>query len=303
MAHEYIEGDLYQKTELKVEPVILSGVNLSDAAAVVADVLGLERDEVLVIDARDELLTLDLLREKIDPYSVVGKQDDILLALGALPGLTVTDNSRITSNGMLGWVAYDREEGIAALDRSQQMVEQLSSRIARRVVVFSTGPEVLSGQIEDTNKPTITEVMSAEGYSVKSGQDLDDDLNSLVCSLNDAVYNAGYGIVITTGGVGAEDKDFSVEALLEVDPGAATPYIARFKSGHGRHVKDGIRIGVGQVNDSLLFALPGPNDEVRIALDVMMSGLSVGHSKELLAENIAIALREKLRHNHAMKHH
>ena len=89
----------------RIERIDLSNVNLTDAAAVVADALQLHRDEVLVIDARDDLLTLDVLREKIDPYLIVGKQAAILRGLAALPGLTVTTNTRITSEGMLGWVA------------------------------------------------------------------------------------------------------------------------------------------------------------------------------------------------------
>ena len=303
MGHEYTEGDLYEKTELNIEPVALANVNLNDAAVTVAGVLGLDHDEVIVIDARDDLLTLDLLREKIDPYMVVGKEGELLSALNKLPGLSVSDQTRISSNGMLGWVAFDREEGIAALDRSREMIAEVNQRIAKRVVVFSTGPEVLSGQIEDTNKPLIMERLGAAGYTVKPGANLDDNQNGIVSALNDAVYGAGYGVVITTGGVGAEEKDCSVEALLEVDPEAATPYIAKFEAGKGRHVKDGIRIGVGRAADSFLFALPGPNDEVAIALDIIVTGLQAGHPKRVLAEDIAVALRQKLRDNHKLKHH
>ena len=301
--HQYVEGDLYQKTELRIERIGLSNVNLTDAAAVVADALQLHRDEVLVIDARDDLLTLDVLREKIDPYLIVGKQDAILRGLAALPGLTVTANTRITSEGMLGWVALDAAEGVAALDRSKIMIDEVKRRIAKRAIVFSTGPEVKSGQIADTNKPTITARLEREGYKVRAGDNLDDDCDAIVSQLNDAIYSGGYGLVITTGGVGAEAKDCSVEALLEVDPAAATPYIAKFERGQGRHVKDGIRIAVGRVNDTLLVALPGPNDEVIIAMDVLVKGIHDDLPKDALAENIAAALREKLRRNHQHWHH
>lgn len=308
MIHQYphqtgsLEGDLYQKTELRVERIGLRSVNLTDAAAVIANVLGLERHEVIVIDARDDLLTLDVLRESLDPYLIVGKQADILAALATLPGIEVTSRTHVTSDGMLGWIAVDAEQGLLALDRSKTMIDEVRNRIAKRAIVFSTGPEILSGQIEDTNKPTITARLEREGYKVRAGDDLDDDRDALVARLNDAIYGGGFGLVITTGGVGAEDKDHSVEALLEVDPGAATPYIARFEQGHGRHVKDGIRIGVGLVNDTLLLALPGPNDEVIIAMDILVDGLKAGLSKQALAENIAIALRMKLRQSHRNLH-
>ena len=44
-----------------------------------------------------------------------------------------------------------------------------------------------------------------------------------------AAVEAGYGVVVTTGGVGAESKDHTIEALLKVDPQAATPYLTYFR--------------------------------------------------------------------------
>jgi molybdenum cofactor synthesis domain-containing protein len=302
--HQYLEGDLYQKTELRIERIGLRNVNLNDIAATVAEALGLEHEEVIVIDARDDLLTLDVLRESLDPYLIVGKQDELLQALAALPGIEISSSTHIVSEGMLGWIAVDAEQGILALDRSKTMIDEVRNRIAKRAIVFSTGLEILSRQIEDTNKPTITQRLEREGYKVRAGENLDDDRDTIVAHLNDAVYSGGYGLVITTGGVGAEAKDHSVEALLEVDPGAATPYIARFEKGLGRHVKDGIRIGVGRVDDTLLVALPGPNDEVIIAMEVLLQGLKDGLAKEPLAKSIAAVLRDKLRQNHQhWKHH
>ena len=80
-------------------------------------------------------------------------------------------------------------------------------------------------------------------------------------------------MIITTGGVGAENKDFSVEAIERLDADAATPYIAKFVMGHGRHSKEGIRIGVGQMGITKYIALPGPNDEVALCIDTVVRGV------------------------------
>ncbi len=107
---------------------------------------------------------------------------------------------------------------------------------------------------------------------VDKGEVLKDDLTSFSTKLRKAAEQA-YGVCITTGGVGAENKDYSVEAIQILDPNACTPYIAKFETGHGRHSKDGIRIGVGQEGMTTFIALPGPNDEVALCIDTVVEGL------------------------------
>lgn len=51
-----MEYDLLQKTELRFEQIHIQGANLNDVAAVVADVLNLDSNEVLVIDAINNTL-------------------------------------------------------------------------------------------------------------------------------------------------------------------------------------------------------------------------------------------------------
>ena len=111
------------------------------------------------------------------------------------------------------------------------------------------------------------------------------------------------GLIITTGGVGAEDKDCTVEALLRVDPAAATPYIIKFKIGTGRHIKDGVRIAVGEVGISRFVALPGPTREVKLGLDRLLESQAKKWDKAETADHIASALRETWRgHGHGMGH-
>jgi len=68
-----------------------------------------------------------------------------------------------------------------------------------------------------------------------------------------------------------------------------------FKIGTGRHVKDGIKIAVGKYKGIFIIALPGPNDEVRASLDVIVKGLKENQGKTALAENIVAKLRKILR--------
>jgi len=292
------EHNLFEKTELQIDNIEFQSVNVTVVAEVVADALTLNREEVIVIDVRDHVLSLDILRESIDPYLIVGKQKQILDNLSMIPGITISDKTKISSNGMLGWIALDQNEAFAALDRSKLIVQDIRRKMAKRALIFSTGTEVISGQIEDTNKPEIMRRLEVAGYNVKAGETLKDDRDFIIASLNHAVNTGGYGLIITTGGVGAEDKDHSIEALLGVDPTASTPYIAKIEQGKGRHLKDGIRIGVGQIENTMIVALPGPHDEVKIAMDVLVEGLNGNRSKETLAQNIVKVLRDKYRNQY-----
>lgn len=295
------ESDLLHKTELRIENISLDGANLNDVAATAAKVLGLKSDEALVTDVLNDSLTLDILRKTIDAFRLVGKRKQLLHQLDQLPGVEITDETAICSQGMLGWIALDESEAREALERSQKMAEEIRKKMAKRAIVFSTGFEVASGQIEDTNKPTISKRLEAEGFSVNKGPALQDDERLIAAALREAIESGGYGMIITTGGVGAEKKDQTVEAILSLDPKAATPYISRYEQGTGRHHKDGVRIAVGIAADTLIVALPGPNDEVRSSLEILVEGLEHCWSKDRLAERLAENLREKLREK--MKHH
>jgi molybdenum cofactor synthesis domain-containing protein len=240
-------------------------------------------------------MTLDILKKCIDAYKIVGKKDELLKKLSKLPGVSITENTSICSDGMLGWIALDDKRAEEALKRSEEMAEDIHRKILKRVIVFSTGFEVKSGQIRDTNMDTIVHRLEAEGYSVTRGAILRDDELHIASNLRQAVDYGGYGLVITTGGVGAEDKDRTIEAVLALDPEAAAPYICKYQEGTGRHIKDGVRIAVGKTSETLIVALPGPNDEVKSSLEALVRGLKSELDKNVLAENIASNLRKGLR--------
>jgi molybdenum cofactor synthesis domain-containing protein len=294
--------DLLTKTELKIEKISLHNANLTEIAAQAAVILGLDRNEVLVVDYRNASLTLDILNTCVNAYSIVGKKQQLLDGLNSLPGVSVSTETSVSSDGMLGWIAMDQGTAVQALHRSEQMASEILRNISRRVMVFTTGAEVAQGQIEDTNSPAIAQRLSAIGYKVTQGETLKDDRLFIAAKLREIAEYGGYGLIVTTGGVGAEDKDHTVEAVKDLDQEAATPYICHFQVGTGRHVKDGIKIAVGSYNDTLIVALPGPNDEVMASMSVLAEGLKDGLDKHLLSENIAGNLREILRKKTTHRH-
>jgi molybdenum cofactor synthesis domain-containing protein len=269
-----------------------SHANLTTVAGAVARALGLPTGDVMVIDARDDLLALDVLRTSIDPYRLVGKKAELLSAIGSVDGVEVSERTDVFAEGMLGWLALEEGPGTASLDRSRQMRADVASRIARRALVFATGNEVLTGQIVDTNTPLIRCRLERVGFVVEQGPALGDDRALIEQQLGEAAFEGGYGLVVTTGGVGAETKDCTIEALLGIDPSASTPYICRFEKGYGRHAKDGVRIGVGRAGTAMLLALPGPNDEVALGIDAAIESLSRGESPDDIAGAVVGVLRQ-----------
>lgn len=292
----HIGYDLLDKSELRIEGVTLNQTNLNDLAAVIAEEIGVSREDVLVIDVRAGIVALDILQKRLDPEKFIAKEERILRRLRTLKGVTIAEDAHISSNGMLGWIVgsdADIAEGQRSIAVSRDLVEQIKRNISGRVIVFPTGSEVERGEIEDTNTPLIIEKFTKAGFSVDRGEILKDDVDLFARKLWRAAEK-GYSVSITTGGVGAENKDHSVEAVLRLDPQASTPYIARFKAGYGRHSKDGIRIAVGQLGLTTYIALPGPNDEVSACIDTVVQGVSEGWSKAVLAGEVSRILRTRL---------
>ena len=286
--------NLLEKTELWVNEITLENANLTDMAHAVAGVLGLPENEVLVVDVRPRHITFDVLAKEVPQENIMGKEEAILEALGKIPGVHLTPESYLHSNGILGLICAGVENPEAVLDKVAGMTSEIQSRIARRAIVFPTGFELRQGLIEDTNTPYLKGLLEERGYTVTVGEIMEDDLADICDKLDDAL-SRGFGLILTTGGVGAEDKDHSVEAICRMDPTAATPYIVKFQQGTGRHVKDGVRIGVGREGPSLMVSLPGPHDEVECAAPVLLRGLEEGWSKEVLADRLAAVLADKWR--------
>jgi molybdenum cofactor synthesis domain-containing protein len=288
-----MELRLLEKTELYIENVQLNRVNLDEVASAVAAALGLSTRDVAVIDVRPGTMAIDILRTTVTMEQVLGKRKAILQALGSIEGVTTTDDTTIHSEGILGLVNLSEDQLSKLNENVRKINEQIGSAIRFRAIVFPTGEEIIKGDIEDTNTSRLTALLTTLGYKVTTGTALEDSLDGVIRALRDAV-DMGYGLVITTGGVGAEDKDHVVEAILSLDPQAATPYIVHYTPGHGRHQKDGVRVAVGSLDWTTFVALPGPHDEIQLVAPVLAQGLSEHWDKNTLAQKLATPLRQKL---------
>jgi molybdenum cofactor synthesis domain-containing protein len=278
-----LELELFEKREIWIRPIHIMDVNLGLIAETFAEVLHLAKREIMVVDVREDLVTLDILKKSITAEDIIGKKDALLKALAAIPGVSLTPETTIHSDGILGLIDIENQETAGEiLGEMERMRRGISERISKRAIVFPSGFEIQRGMIQDTNSPYIRSRLSQEGYSVTIGDILGDDVEGITPALRRALSD-GYGLIITTGGVGAEDKDRMVEALLKLDSGASTPYIIHYEKGKGRHEKDGVKIGVAYLHPSFLIALPGPHEEVKAGVEVIVAGLKRGLGKEELA--------------------
>ncbi len=293
-----MELNLLEKTTFWVEGAELDGAELGEVAAAAAGAIGLAAGDVMVVDVRPGLVAFDVLRPTVPAESIVGKEAALLDRLRAVPGVRLGADASVHSEGVLGFIALDAARGAEALATAEAMAEEVGRRVERRALVFASGSEVRDGKIRDTNTPFLVAALAGAGYRAEAGGILEDDLGAAVAALEDAV-GRGYGLVVTTGGVGAEEKDVNVEAILKLDPGAHTPFILRFTPDMRRHHKAGVRIAVGRAAPTRLVALPGPNDEVRLASEKLLEGLSARAGDGELAESLAAVLRgrwqEKMR--------
>ena len=294
--------NLLEKTELWVNEITLDGTNLTDLANAVAHAMGMQDGEVLVVDVRPRHITFDILARDIPQENILGKETAILDAIRAVPGVTLYPETYLHSNGILGQICAGVENEEAMLQQVAKITDDLRRNVSHRAIIFPTGFELQQGLIEDTNTPYLKSLLEQEGYKVTVGEIMADDLADIVDKLEDAL-NRGFGLIITTGGVGAEDKDHSVEGICSIDREAATPYIVKYQKGTGRHVKDGVRIGVGTEGLSMMISLPGPHDEVELAAPVLLTGLREQWSKETLANRLADVLAEKWKRKNAHHHH
>jgi len=285
-----MEVNLVGKTELCIQNVKLKNANLTEIGKAVAEALGLKDDEVLVVDASSEHITLDILRSTINMEQFMGKEKKLLSKLSKIEGVEVTEKSSIHSEGILEMITLDNELTEEIAQKTIRMSREIERAFLKRVKVFPTGSEVINGIIKDTNSPLIKQEFEKRGYQVSIEEPLPDDEIAITSSIENAVYE-GHGIIITTGGIGAEKKDKTVEATKRLDPTAAVPWIVKYEK-KGRHIKEGVRIGVGKVGKTLIINLPGPTDEVKRCLEVILNEMEKGdYDKETIANLLTSKLK------------
>lgn len=290
---------LLGKTEIWMQGVRLANANLPEIARQAANVLSIPEDKVFVTDVREALVVLDVLEPKVEFEAVVGKQQQVFDALKLVDGVSIDENATIHSEGVLGVIGTTRAQAAEMVEHAKRMDEQIRKYASGRVAVVSTGPEVQNGEIEDTNFEAISRVFTAAGFEVFYGG-VAGDSEREIAGLIARLAGEGYGLIITTGGVGAEDKDHTIEAVEGLDPNLATAVLAQYKKGTGRHVKDSVRVCVASLGWATIISLPGPTHEVELALPVILKHLQDGTSPSRLAEAIAEPIRATLP---AVPHH
>lgn len=295
------ELQLLDKTEIWIYGVTLDAVNLPRVAQAAAAVLSIPGEKVFVTDVRESHIVLDILKPNVFLQDIAGKEKTLLAAIAAIDGVALAADARIHSEGVLGLIGAQQENVPDILSEAARMEANIAAYCARRVAVVSTGFELLGGNIRDTNLEAVQEYFGGAGYEVESGGVVADDLQAIAGRVSRLAGE--FGIVITTGGVGAENKDFTIEAFEYLDANLQTAVLARYKAGHGRHVKSEVRIALASIGDSIALALPGPTHEVKLALPVFLEGLRAQIPPAQLIENIASVLRSTLPSGHAGSGH
>jgi hypothetical protein len=287
------EVELLDKTEVWIEGVVLDDADLPGLAAAVARVLSLPTNRVFVTDVREQRVVLDVLVPRVRLEDVAGRQEELLAVLAGLSGVAVLPDAAVHSWGVLGVIGAPTERVPELLARAVELEGGLRRYVETRCAVVSTGGELLDGRVRNTNLEAAREILGAAGYEVTSGGTVPDD-ERVIAGRVARLIGDGFGLVVTTGGVGAEDKDRTIEALQTLDPALATAPVAHFRAGEGRHVKDSVRVAVSSLAWGHVVALPGPTREVRLALPVLIEGLKAGKAAGEIAESIAAVLRRGL---------
>jgi hypothetical protein len=134
-----LELELFEKTEIWVSPIHISEVDLGLIAETFAEVLRLDKKQIMVVDVREELITLDILKKSVNAEDIISKKDALLQALAALPGVTLTPETSVHSDGILGLIAVESQKSGEILDSMEKMGREISGRIRKRAIVFHPG--------------------------------------------------------------------------------------------------------------------------------------------------------------------
>lgn len=282
--------DLLSKTELWVEDIVLSDVDLTQLAICAGEVLDLGAQDIFVTDVRDARVVFDIVSPSVSLDAIAGKEAELLAALAAFSGVRLGNRASVHSHGVLGVIGAPADQAADIVAHAARLEANLQAYVARSVVVLSTGGEVVRGEIEDTNHAAVQSVLGGRGYHVDHAGVVDDD-EALIAARIGHLLGEGYGLLITTGGVGAEDKDKTIEAMQRLAPDLSTAILAQYAVGHGRHVKPHVRVACGRMGETLLVALPGPTREVLAALPALADALAQGKPPHAIAEAIAAPIR------------
>jgi hypothetical protein len=219
---------LFEKTKLTIFPIGLRGADLNKISKVVSGRFRIPRDKVVVVDVRETKVVLDILVPTVEFSKIIGAERSLLESISKIEGVSVFPETCVEAEGVLGLISLLRSGKRSILKPADKIASGIKERLAKRVIVLPTGSEVKKKLIQDKNSPYIRSTLEKEGFEVKVGSVLPDDPVAIRGTWRRA-SDEGFGFIITTGGIGAEDKDKTIEALLGIDPGACTLDIIEFK--------------------------------------------------------------------------
>ncbi len=281
-----------QNTEFWVNGITLNGANLTDMATTVAAALSLQANEILVVDVCSDRVVFDVSATDIPIEKTRGKESAILEALSGVAGVALLENACIRSNGILGRICSGTGKAGQNNKTLLDITAELMAKSSKRAIIFPASFDTRRSLIEYTSTPYLKQQLETRGYAVKVGESPGKSPKDIRAKLDEAV-SRGYGLILATGGNSSGGKNHTVESILQLDPGAVIPYIAKLRQDTECQETDRVRIGVGRGGSCLLVSLPNRQDEVEAAAPVLLRGLEEGWSKELLADRLAEALAEK----------
>ena len=167
--------DLLSKTELWVEDIVLSDVDLTQLSACAGGVLDLGIEDIFVTDVRDRRVVFDVVSPKVSLDGIAGKEDALLSALAAFPGVLIGQRASVHSHGVLGVIGAPAEQAADIIANAAKLEANLQAYVSRLVVVLSTGGEVARGEIEDTNYDAVKSVLGKQKYFVEHAGVVEDD--------------------------------------------------------------------------------------------------------------------------------
>ena len=64
----------------------------------------------MVVDAREDLITLDIMKKAVNAQDIIGKKEALLHALAQIPGVSLTPETTIHSEGILGLIDIEDQK-------------------------------------------------------------------------------------------------------------------------------------------------------------------------------------------------
>jgi molybdenum cofactor synthesis domain-containing protein len=140
-----------------------------------------------------------------------------------------------------------------------------------RALVVTASNRAYTGVYQDRSGKAVTEGLTGLGFDVEGPHVRPDDVDELEAVLRAAV-DAGFDVVLTTGGTGLSPTDVTPEATRRVleraAPGIADA-VRRYGADHGVPTSVLSRGLAGTAGRTLIVNLPGSTGGVRDALAVL----------------------------------